>query len=85
MRRSWPQGLRWVRAWPVAVLVLMTLPLPFLLPTLPAVARPVADHLVLLLALALALGLPFRARPPQPVGIPATDHRGWEACNPVRR
>jgi alpha-1,2-mannosyltransferase len=61
---------RWVRAWPLAVLVLMTLPLPFLLPGLPPVVRPVADHLVLLLALALALGLPFgrgRADPAPPV------------------
>ena len=61
---------RWLRAWPLVVLVLMTLPLPFLLPSLPPGVRPLADHLVLLLALALALGLPFGRRRP-PVAVPA--------------
>jgi len=68
----------WARLWPVGVLVLMTLPLPFLLPTLPTLVRPVADHLVLLLALALALGLPFRPRPPQPAADPARTDGAWE-------
>jgi alpha-1,2-mannosyltransferase len=62
---------RWARAWPLGVLVLMTLPLPFLLPALPPVVRPVTDHLVLALALLVALGLPFGRRliaasPPAP-------------------
>ncbi|GAA1433295.1 hypothetical protein GCM10009616_24950 [Microlunatus lacustris] len=69
---------RWARRWPVAVLVLMTLPLPFLLPALPPVVRPVADHLVLVLALVLALGLPFRPRPPEPVAGPTRAERAWE-------
>ena len=75
---------RWVRAWPVVVLVLMTLPLPFVLPALPAAARPAADELVLLLALALALGLPFGRRRPA-VAIPAPTTPRWEARSPARR
>jgi alpha-1,2-mannosyltransferase len=74
----------WRRVWPMAVLVLMTLPLPFLLPTLPPLVRPVADHLVLVLAVALALGLPF-GRAARPVAIPVPVDRGWEARSPARR
>ncbi|MBP2418695.1 glycosyltransferase family 87 protein [Microlunatus capsulatus] len=75
---------RWVRTWPVLVLVLMTLPLPFLLPLLPGAVRPVADELVLLLALAVALGLPFRRRRP-PVASPAPAVASSEARTPARR
>ena len=65
----------WFRAWPVAVLVLMTLPLPFLLPALPPLVRPLADELVLLLALALALGMPFRRRSESGSSVPRSDQR----------
>lgn len=75
----------WARLWPVAVLVLMTLPLPFLLPALPPVVRPLADHLVLVLALALALGLPFRARPAPPVADPARADEAWETAPALDR
>ncbi|MFF3610784.1 phosphatase PAP2 family protein [Streptomyces sp. NPDC002580] len=73
---SWPHQLLWVllalvgragrkasdrRVWPVAVVLVMTLPARMMLPNMP-VLHPVRDDMVLIAALAAATAVPFLSR-----------------------